>query len=262
MNKRITIPIVLALSLILFFSCKTSQQKATEMASNTRQETNQGPPPRGDRQGPPPQGERRGPPPGGERFAGPGGGRPEQTESPDSMKGYKIGEVASDFSLKNIDGKMVSLADLKDAKGYIVTFTCNECPFAIAYEDRLIALHNTYAPMGYPVIAINPNSGENPSEGLEAMQKRAGEKGFTFPYLTDENQKEYPQYGALRTPHVFLLDKQRVVRYIGTIDDNARSAENVKVKYVENAIAALEKGANPSPDFTKAIGCPIKASAR
>ena len=90
------------------------------------------------------------------------------------------------------------------------------------------------------------------------MQTRAKEKEFTFPYLVDEGQKIYPQYGAVRTPHIFLLDSERKVQYIGTIDDNARSAEKVNVKYVENAIAALEEGKKPTPNFTKAIGCPVK----
>ncbi len=158
------------------------------------------------------------------------------------MKGYKIGEVATDFKLKNVDGNFFSLSDIKGAKGYIVVFTCNECPFAKMYEDRLIALHNEYAPKGYSVIAINPNVSEtNEKESFEAMQKRAKEKKFPYVYLEDKGQKIFPQYGALRTPHVFLLDKELKVQYIGTIDDNAKSAQDVKVKYVENAITSIGK---------------------
>ena len=92
------------------------------------------------------------------------------------------------------------------------------------------------------------------------MKQRAEEKNFPFVYLVDEGQKVYPQYGAVRTPHVFLLDKDRKVQYIGTIDDNAREPENVKVKYLENAIDALLKNEKPEPNFTKAIGCPVKAN--
>ena len=205
-----------------------------------------------DRNGPPPGGAQNGPPPGG-------GHNPEQTETLKEMKGYKIGEVATDFKLKNVDGNLFSLSDIKGAKGYIVVFTCNECPFAKMYEDRLIALHNEYAPKGYSVITINTNVSEtNEKESFEAMQKRAKEKNFPYVYLEDKGQKIFPQYGALRTPHVFLLDKEFKVQYIGTIDDNARSAKDVKVKYVENAIQALENGTKPNPDFTKAIGCPVK----
>jgi len=174
--------------------------------------------------------------------------------------GYHIGDTAADFRLKNVDGEMMSLEDIKDAKGYIIVFTCNHCPFSVMYEDRLIALHKKYAPMGYPVVAINPNSPEKqPADSYEAMQVRAKEKSFPFAYLFDDGQKVYPEYGATKTPHVFLLDKSRTVKYIGAIDDNARDAGSVEVKYLENAIDALEGGKSPDPATTKAIGCTIKA---
>ena len=176
--------------------------------------------------------------------------------------GYEVGDTAADFELKNVDDSMVSLADFPDAKGFIVTFTCNHCPYAVLYEDRLIELHNKYAPMGYPVIAINPNDPEvQPADGFDEMKQRAEEKGFPFPYLFDEGQQVYPVFGATRTPHVYLLDADRKVRYIGAIDDSPRDAEAVEVKYVEDAIAALEGGTNPDPDFTKAIGCSIKTKS-
>ncbi|QXP62104.1 thioredoxin family protein [Polaribacter sp. HaHaR_3_91] len=204
--------------------------------------------------------DRKGPPPNGERKGPPGGGHsPVQSKTLEEIGGYKIGDVAADFKLKNVDESIFSLSDIKDAKGYIVVFTCNECPFSKLYEDRLTALHNTYASKGYAVVAINPNvSEDNDKESFKAMQKRASEKAFPFVYLADENQEVSPKFGAVRTPHVFLLDANKKVQYIGTIDDNARSAEAVKVKYVENAIAALENGEKPTPNFTKAIGCPVK----
>jgi peroxiredoxin len=173
--------------------------------------------------------------------------------------GYKVGEQASDFSLKNVDGTMVSLKDYKGVNGYIVVFTCNTCPYAVMYEDRIIALHNKYAPMGYPVVAINPNDPSvKPGDDFAGMQARAKEKNFPFKYLYDEGQKVYPAFGATRTPHVFLLDANRYVRYIGAIDDNAQNPSEVTVKYLENAIAALKAGNNPDPSETKAIGCTIK----
>ncbi len=176
------------------------------------------------------------------------------------LTGYKVGDKASDFSLKNVDGSMVSLAGMEDAKGYIITFTCNHCPYSVMYEDRLIALHNAYAPKGYPVVAINPNDPEvQAGDGFDEMVVRAKEKEFPFVYLFDDGQKVYPEYGATRTPHVFLLDKELTVQYIGAIDDNARAAEDVTTNYVVNAIKALESGAQPDPNFTKAIGCSIKA---
>lgn len=175
---------------------------------------------------------------------------------------YKIGDQATDFSLKNVDGSMVSLASYKGVKGYIVIFTCNTCPYAVMYEDRIIALHNKYAPLGYPVVAINPNDPSVKSgDDFASMQERAKEKGFPFKYLFDDGQKVYPAYGATRTPHIFLLDANRYVRYIGAIDDNAQDASAVSVKYLENAITALQSGNNPDPDETKAIGCTIKVKS-
>lgn len=181
-----------------------------------------------------------------------------------AAQGYKVGDVASDFKLKNVDGKMVSLSDYPDTKGFIVIFTCNHCPFSVAYEDRIIALDRKYKKSGYPVIAINPNDPEIvPADGYAEMKQRAIDKGFTFPYLFDDGQKVFPKYGAMRTPHVFLL--QRDVRtlkvaYIGAIDDNSQEADAVKVKYLENAVDALLAGNSPQPDFTKAIGCTIKTA--
>ncbi|MDO5969872.1 thioredoxin family protein [Flavivirga aquimarina] len=176
--------------------------------------------------------------------------------------GYKVGDVAEDFSLKNIDGKMVSLSDYKDAKGFIVTFTCNTCPFAVAYEDRLVELDKKYTEKGYPVIAIMPNNTDvKPGDNMEAMKKRAKEKGFTFPYLMDEGQKVYPKFGATKTPHIYILEKTKkgnVVKYIGAIDDSPRNPSGVKVKYVENAVDALLSGKEVELKETKAIGCSIK----
>ena len=151
------------------------------------------------------------------------------------------------------------MSDYKKAKGFIVVFTCNHCPYAIKYEDRIIKLAKKYTKKGYILLAINPNDpAAQPLDSFELMQERAKEKKFNFPYLFDEGQKIYPQYGATKTPHVFLLDKERVVKYIGAIDDNVEDASDVKVKYLENAIAALEAGKSIENPVTKAIGCSIK----
>jgi len=177
----------------------------------------------------------------------------------DKTTGLKVGDTAPDFKLKNVDGTMVSLADFKGVEGYIVTFTCNTCPFAVMYEERLVDLHTKMAPKGFPVIAIMPNDPDvKPGDSFEAMKKNAKAKGFDFPYLMDEGQKVYPQYGASRTPEVFLLDKNMKVQYIGAIDDNPQDAAAVKVRYVEDAIGALKQGKKPDPSTTKAIGCSIK----
>lgn len=176
--------------------------------------------------------------------------------------GYKIGDVADDFSLKNINGKMVSLSDYKDAKGFIVIFTCNTCPYAVMYEDRIVALDKKYAKKGYPVIAIMPNNTDvKPGDNLEAMKQRAKDKGFTFPYLIDKDQTVYPKYGATKTPHVFILQKadgSNFVEYIGAIDDNYKDASAVTTKYVEEAVDALLNSKEVPQTETKAIGCSIK----
>jgi peroxiredoxin len=177
--------------------------------------------------------------------------------------GYKAGDKARDFKLKNTeDGKMVSLADYKSAKGFIVVFTCNHCPFAKAYEQRIMDLDNKYKPMGYPVIAISSNDKDIvPEDSPENMTARAKEKHYTFPYLYDESQEIAKTYGAVRTPHVFILaknSKELIVKYIGAIDDNSEDASAVKTKYVENALSEIIVGNPVSVSNTKAIGCSIK----
>lgn len=180
-----------------------------------------------------------------------------------NAEGYEIGDIATDFSLKNVDGNMVSLADYTDAKGFLVIFTCNTCPYAVKYEDRIIALDEKYKSQGVPVVAIMPNNTSiQPGDSYENMQKRATDKGFGFPYLIDENQEIFPQYGATRTPHVYLLEKAasgNVVRYIGAIDDNYQDEAQVEVKFVENAVDAMLAGNPIEVTTTKAIGCSIKA---
>jgi len=182
------------------------------------------------------------------------------TDSVDN--GYDIGDIATDFNLENIDGKFVSLSDFIDAEGFIIVFTCNTCPYAVLYEDRIEALNKKYASQGYPLIAIMPNNVQTkPGDSMKSMKQRAIDKGFTFPYLMDAGQKIYPQYGATKTPHVYILESTTrgpVVRYIGGIDDNYKDATLVKTNYVEDAIEALKKGNLIKQTTTRAIGCSIK----
>ncbi len=176
--------------------------------------------------------------------------------------GLKPGDNAIDFSLKNVDETTVSLSDYGDQKGVILVFTCNPCPFSKAYEQRIIALHQSYASQGFPVVAINPNDDAiSPDDSFARMRERADEEDYPFPYLKDESQEIYKGYGASRTPHVFLLQNNGgkfKVAYIGAIDDNAMDPASVTEKYLEIAIAAVISGLNPDPATTKAIGCTIK----
>jgi peroxiredoxin len=178
-------------------------------------------------------------------------------------QGYKPGDKASDFSLKNvIDGKTVSLKNYPDAKGIIVVFTCNHCPFAKMYESRIIDLNNKYASKGFPVVAISANDPKiEPSDSPENMAKLAKDKNYTFPYLYDESQEIAKAYGAQKTPHVFVLKKTGMdytVEFIGAIDDNAQDASGAKNKYVEKAIEEIANGKPVTTKSVKAVGCGIK----
>ncbi len=177
--------------------------------------------------------------------------------------GYEVGDSATDFKLKGVNGEWVSMENYTDANGFIVIFTCNHCPYSKAYEDRIIEIQNQYEPKGYPVIAINPNdAGSYPSDSYENMQKRAIEKGFNFPYLHDENQEIAATYGALKTPHVYLLDMENDgklrVAYIGAIDDKPYRPNDVSARFLEDAVNALISGKKPDPNYVKAVGCSIK----
>ena len=175
---------------------------------------------------------------------------------------YKVGDVATDFDLRNIDESMFSMGNDEEANGFIVIFTCNHCPYSKLYEERIIELDNKFSPSGFPVVAINSNDPKQyPEDSFSEMKKRAEEKGFPFPYLFDETQNIARAYGASRTPHVFVLERQKgklKVRYIGAVDDNARDAGSVTETYVSDAVEAIIKGEKVKPDFTKAIGCTIK----
>lgn len=189
----------------------------------------------------------------------------EVKEQTTVQNGYKIGDEATDFSLKATDDKTYTLAQFNEAKGFIVIFTCNHCPYAKAYEERIISLDKKYKALGYPVIAINPNDPvAQPEDSFDLMKQRAQEKGFTFPYLMDEGQKIYPQYGATKTPHVYILQKENgknIVKYMGAIDNNHENANDVTEKYVEDAVDALLATKEIATKETKAIGCTIKVKA-
>ncbi len=179
-----------------------------------------------------------------------------------AQNGYQVGDVASDFSLKNVDGKNVSLASYANAKGYIVVFTCNTCPVAKAYQDRVEALNKTYAAKGYPVIAINTNDPvASPGDSYVKMQERAKEKNFSYAYLEDPDHVYTKKFGANKTPHVFVLQKTakgNEVAYIGAIDNDQEETNASRTVYVQDAINALLVGKKPAVTSTKAIGCSIK----
>jgi peroxiredoxin len=178
------------------------------------------------------------------------------------LPGYEVGDTVKNFSLKNTDGKMISLSDFKSDKGVIVVFDCNTCPFSKAYNERIIALNKKYKSQGFPLVAINANDPTiSPGDSFENMVSYAKEKGYDFPYLVDETQEVAKAFGATNTPHVFLLQKSGdgfKVAYVGAIDNNARDEKSVSKKYLEEAIDALIANKSVSTSKTKAIGCGIK----
>ncbi|MEO1254586.1 MAG: thioredoxin family protein [Bacteroidota bacterium] len=179
------------------------------------------------------------------------------------MAGYTIGDYAKDFKLPNIDGKMVSMGDYENAKGFIIVFTCNTCPYAKAYESRIMDLNKKYASKGFPVVAINPNDlSQQPEDSMDHMKERAKNKGYSFPYLRDDSQEVAKAFGATKTPHTYVLNKESIgkykVEFIGAIDDSPNDASDVSETYVEDAIDAIMKGNSPKVTEKRAIGCTIK----
>jgi peroxiredoxin len=177
--------------------------------------------------------------------------------------GYDIGSNVADFTLKSSSGEMVSLSNFADAKGFIVVFTCNTCPYAKLYEQRIIELDKQFKAKGFPVIAINPNDvAKQPGDSMEEMATLAQSKNYTFPYLRDDSQEVAKAFGAAKTPHVYVLNKTKdqkiVVEYIGAIDDSPREEADIKAKYVEDAVNALIAGKKPEITQQRAIGCTIK----
>ncbi len=180
----------------------------------------------------------------------------EESARPSEASG-EIGATAPEWkSLPGTDDKQHSLSDLSEAKAVVAIFTCNSCPVAVAYEDRLIALANEYKDKDVEFVAINVNNDE--SNGLAAMKERAEEKGFPFAYLYDSSQQIARDYGATVTPHAFLINQQRKVVYAGAIDDNQRDPTAVKEQYLRAAIDATLAEQEPQVATMKPVGCGIK----
>ena len=168
----------------------------------------------------------------------------------------------ADQKMKNVDGQAIAVADVRGAKGTLVVFTCNACPYAKAWEDRIVALGNEYKSKGIGVIAVNANDpGKVAEDGHDQMKTRAREKNFAFPYVVDATSGLARAYGATRTPEAFLFDAQGKLVYHGTIDDNAQDPEKVSSRYLSDALAAVASGKDVAVKETKAMGCGIKFRA-
>jgi peroxiredoxin len=156
--------------------------------------------------------------------------------------------------LEGTDGKKHSLADLDKAKAVLVVFTCNHCPVAVAYEDRLVKFAKEFKDKNVPLVAINVQNGD--ADKMDKMKERAKQKGFDFQYLYDPSQKIGREYGAKVTPHCYVLDADRKIAYVGAFDDN-QDPKAAKKQYVNDAVNAILAKKKPEPSETKPVGCGI-----
>jgi peroxiredoxin len=166
---------------------------------------------------------------------------------------------APDFDLPGVDGRRYSLASFANAKVLVVVFSCNHCPYVIGSEDRMIRFHDDFAPRGVAMVAINSNeSKDHPGDSFEKMVERAREKNLPFPYVRDEDQSVALKYGALRTPHYYVFDENRKLRYTGRMDDNPRTPGAETTHELRDAVEALLRHEKPPTEVTNPIGCNVK----
>ncbi len=169
----------------------------------------------------------------------------------------------ADVRMKNVDGRELSIQDVKGPKGTLVIFTCNHCPWAKAWEQRIVDLGNAWSKKGFGVIAVNPNDPKAyPDDSFDEMQRRAKATGMTFPYVVDSTSGIARAFGATRTPEVFLFDAEGKLVYKGAVDDNAKEPEKVQHRYLADALEAVAASRQPPLAETKALGCSIKFRAQ
>jgi peroxiredoxin len=175
------------------------------------------------------------------------------------MSELKIGDKAIPFALPGVDDREHSLADYADKELSVVVFSCNHCPYVLAWEDRIIQIQADYADKGVQLIAICANDAQKyPTDSFPSMQTHAQEKGFNFPYLHDETQEVARFYGAKRTPEFFVFDKRGVLRYHGALDDNYYDPRAVGKQYLRDALDAVLAGQAPTTAETPPVGCTMK----
>jgi peroxiredoxin len=170
-----------------------------------------------------------------------------------------IGASAPDFNLLGTDGKHYSLASFDSCKILVVAFWCNHCPFVVGSEERVSNFVLEYAPKSVAMIAINSNEQEkHPKDSYEHMVARAKERNFPFHYVRDESQEVATKYGALRTPHFYVFDQQRKLRYTGRFDDNPKNPGQQTTHELKDAVDAVLAGRKPAVEVTNPIGCNVK----
>ena len=173
--------------------------------------------------------------------------------------GTKVPAAVAKTKMKNVDGKMLSLAEVTGKAGTLVIFTCNHCPFARDWEQRIVELGNSYAAKGIGVVLVNANDPTmHADDGFEEMQARAKSRGMKIPYVVDDTSGVARAFGASVTPEAFLFDKTGKLAYHGTIDDNRQEPDKVKTRYLKDALDAVVAGKKPAVPETKGLGCGIK----
>lgn len=193
------------------------------------------------------------------------------TAAPAEIKTLEIGAKAPNFRLPGVDGKRHRLAEYDKAKVLVIVFTCNHCPTAQAYEERIKKLAADFKDKGVALVGISPNDPKavrldelgytDLSDSLAEMKIRAKDKGYNFPYLYDGDKQEVSKaYGPVATPHVFVFDSERKLRFVGRVDDNERQPDQVTSQDTRNAIEALLAGKPVPVEKTKTVGCSIKWS--
>lgn len=188
-----------------------------------------------------------------------------QKEQSREIAPLAIGSKAplADVKLSNVDGKNVTLAEARGKKGTLVVFTCNHCPWAQAWESRIIELGNTYAKKGIGVVAINSNDpAAYPEDDFAVMKDRAKERGMAFPYVVDATSDLARAFGATHTPEAYVFDKDGKLVYHGGIDDNAKQPDKVTARWLRDALESVSAGKEVAVKETKAFGCGIKYRAK
>lgn len=179
----------------------------------------------------------------------------------ENIKELEVGKAGPmfDYVMDEVGGGKITLADVKGENGTLIIFSCSTCPYVRAWEDRYLTASALAKELGIGMIAINPNEAiRNQGASLADMKKRSDEIGYTFPYALDKDHKLADAYGATRTPHVYLLDKNNTLVFVGAIDDNSRSAADVENTYLADAMKELASGKQISRAHSRAIGCTIK----
>ncbi len=186
---------------------------------------------------------------------------PDAADAQRSSGGISLGDRAPsrDVRMRNVDGEMKTIAGVAGENGTLVIFTCNHCPWAQAWESRIVALGNRFQERGIGVIAINSNDPSRfADDSFEGMQRRAREAGMRFPYVVDATSNVARAFGATKTPEAFLFDRRGRLVYHGAIDDNAHQEGEVEERFLRDALRAVVAGEDVERAETRAIGCSIK----